>query len=47
MGFSGPNPITYSEIKAWKELTHTPLYPWEIEAVKLLDVQYVRVMNSG
>ena len=47
MGFSGPNPITYSEIKGWKEFTHTPLYPWEIEAVKLVDVQYVRVMNSG
>ena len=47
MGFSGPNPITYSEIKAWKELTHTPLCPWEIKAIKLVDVQYVRVMNSG
>jgi hypothetical protein len=46
-GFSGPNPITYNEIKSWKEVTQTPLYPWEVESVKRLDFVYMGVMNSG
>ncbi len=45
-GFSGPNPITYTELKAWKELTETPLEPWEIEALKKLDQVYLRVANG-
>lgn len=47
MGFSGPNPIGYEQIKAWKELTETPLKAWEIEAIKRLDVVYLGVANSG
>jgi hypothetical protein len=43
---SGPNPITYQEIKAWKELTQTPLSAREVEAVKRLDLVYMRVMNG-
>jgi hypothetical protein len=46
-GMSGPNPITYEQIKAWKELTETPLAAWEVEAIKRLDVVYLGVMNSG
>ena len=46
-GFSGPNPIGYEEIKAWKELTETPLNAWEIEVIKRLDVVYLGVANSG
>ena len=46
MGFSGPNPITYIEIKAWKELTETPIAPREIEAVKRLDTVYMGVANG-
>ena len=45
-GFSGPNPITYQEIKAWKELTQTPLSARDVEAVKRLDLVYMRVMNG-
>ncbi len=40
-GFSGPNPITYEQIKAWKDLTETPLASWEVEAIKRLDVVYM------
>ena len=47
MGFSGPNPIGYEQIKAWKELTETPLKAWEIEAIKRLDVVYLGVATSG
>ena len=45
-GFSGPNPITYEQIKAWKELTETPVAPWEIEAIKSLDTVYMGVTNG-
>lgn len=41
-GFSGPNPITYTEIKAWKELTETPLSAWDIQALKRLDQVFIR-----
>jgi hypothetical protein len=46
-GMSGVNPLTYEQIKAWKELTETPLTAWEVEAIKRLDVVYLGVMNSG
>ena len=45
-GFSGPNPITYEQIKAWKELTDTPMDPWEIQAVIRLDGVYMGVANG-
>jgi len=45
-GFNGPNPITYSDMKAWVELTGTPLSPREVGAIKLLDATYIRIMTS-
>jgi hypothetical protein len=45
-GFSGPNPITYEQIKAWKELTETPVEPREIEVIKRVDTVYMRVVNG-
>ena len=45
-GMSGPNALSYTEIKAWKELTETPLKAWEVEAIKRLDVVYMGVMNG-
>lgn len=45
-GFSGPNPITYEQIKAWKELTETPVEPREVEAIKRVDTVYMRVANG-
>ena len=41
-GFSGANPLTYENIKSSIELTGTPLDPREVEAVKELDVIYIR-----
>ena len=41
-GFSGANPLSYESIKAWMELTGTPLNPREVELVKELDVIYIR-----
>jgi hypothetical protein len=45
-GFSGPNPITYEQIKAWKELTETPISAREIEAIMSVDAVYMRVANG-
>ena len=45
-GFSGPNPIQYSEIKAWCELTGTPLSSWHVEIIKLLDSKYIGALNG-
>lgn len=45
-GFSGPNPITYEQIKAWKELTETPISPWEIKAIKRVDTVYMGITNG-
>jgi hypothetical protein len=45
-GFSGPNPITYEQIKAWKELTETPISPWEIKAIKRVDTVYMGIANG-
>lgn len=45
-GFSGVNPITYEQIKAWKELTDTPLSSWEVEAIKRVDVVYIGCING-
>jgi|TARA_R110000787_G_scaffold26630_1_gene74410 hypothetical protein len=43
---NGPLPIDYGQIKAWKELTETSISPWEIEAIKRLDLEYMRVANG-
>ena len=46
MGFSGSNPITYNEIKAWKELTDTPISSREVEVIKSVDVVYMGITNG-
>ena len=34
----GPNPLTYSEIRAWSQLTETEITPWEVSVLKKMDV---------
>jgi len=41
-GFSGPNPLSYTDIKAWMDLTNEHLSPRDIEAIKKLDTAYLR-----
>jgi hypothetical protein len=43
---NGPLPISYEQIKALKELTETSISPWEIEAIRKLDLEYLRVANG-
>lgn len=40
-GFSGPSPITYQEIQAWKELTNVSIGPRDVDAIKRLDKEYL------
>ena len=46
-GMSGPLPITYSEIKAWAEVTGEELTIFEADVVKKIDALYVRIHNGG
>lgn len=44
-GFSGPNPITYEQIVAWKQITEYPLLAWETEVIIRLDKTYLGVYS--
>lgn len=45
-GFSGPNPITYEQILAWKQVTEQPLDAWEADVIKRLDILYLGVYSG-
>ena len=42
----GALPLTYSEIRAWAELTKTSPTAWEIDALKRIDRAYLTEMNK-
>jgi hypothetical protein len=42
---SGPNPIAYSEIESWSRLFGVSLRPFELTAIKHLDMTYLSVMS--
>jgi hypothetical protein len=46
IGFNGPNSISFGDIKAWMELTDTPLTAFEVEAIIKLDKVYMRAVND-
>jgi hypothetical protein len=46
MGFSGPNPITYSEMESWVNLTNNKLHPYDVGIIKRLDSLYMQVQNG-
>jgi hypothetical protein len=45
-GYSGPLPLSYTEIKSWIELTGCELTPFEVNSIKRLDNVYLRIMNG-
>ena len=45
-GFGGPSPLSYTEIMAWKSLTKTKVYAWEIEALMTLDAAYMQAASE-
>jgi len=38
----GPLPISFAEIEAWMRVTKNILEPRDIEALKLLDISYLK-----
>lgn len=46
VGFSGPNPLTYTEIQAWLTLTNQHLSSRDIEAIKKLDIVYLGIQHG-
>ena len=45
-GEAGPNPLSYTEMKAWCDLCHEDLRVWEISIVKALDATFLSVQNE-
>ena len=39
-GFNGIEPISWNELRAWQELTQTPLTAWESESLILMSRAY-------
>jgi hypothetical protein len=37
----GPNPISYTEIKSWNDLTQSNVSPFEVNIIKRLDIEYL------
>lgn len=46
-GANGPNPLSYSEIKAWCDLCHEDMTPWELDVVKRLDAAWMSAQMEG
>jgi len=46
-GMSGPNPLSWGDIKDWCDLTGVHLPPWEVDMIKALDLVWVRTMNES
>jgi hypothetical protein len=40
----GPAPISFSEVKAWSEMTGVTPTPWEVTLLKRLDSFYLSIM---
>jgi hypothetical protein len=45
-GFSSVNPITYSDIKDYREMTNATLSPKDIKTIRDLDAVYMRIANG-
>ena len=45
-GFNGPNPITYEQIKAWKEITGTVVSARDVDAIMRFVRVFMRVTNG-
>ncbi|MBX4944641.1 phage tail assembly chaperone [Rhizobium binae] len=41
VGFTGPQPIEWSDIEAFNRMTRMRLAPWEVEVIETLDNLYL------
>lgn len=46
-GAGGPNPLSWSDMKAWDDLHDAGLKSWEVRAIKALDVAWLNAMDEG
>jgi len=46
-GMSGGNPLTWTDIQAWCNLTGIVLSSWEVNTIKALDMAWVRISNES
>ena len=46
-GMSGGNPLTWTDIAAWCNLTGIVLSSWEVNTIKALDMAWVRISNES
>ena len=46
-GGFGPSPITYEAMDAFSAITGEPLRPWEIDIIRALDREWLRIINGG
>ncbi len=42
----GHSPLSWGDIKAWMELTQTPLSPWEVGLFKQMDQAYLEMAQE-
>ena len=45
-GFDSPNPLSFSEVMAWVNLTNTYILPEEIEAIMAMDSAYLEAVQE-
>lgn len=43
----GANPISFTEMKSWCDLTNIELNPWEVSVIKKLDMEYMKISNKS
>ena len=46
-GGMGPSSITYEAIESWMRVTGSILLPWEVEAIKRLDMTWLKVNREA
>jgi hypothetical protein len=42
----GPSPLSWSDMKAWADLTNADLKDWEVHAIKALDSVWLRIVSE-
>jgi len=45
-GMNGPDSLSWSDIKAWNDLTRSGLKDWEVRVIKSLDLLWLRIMRE-
>lgn len=45
-GGFGPSPITYEAMEAFSAITGEPLRPWEVDIIRALDREWLKIVND-